>query len=38
MRNARSGHILTISSIGGHRGAAEFGVYSSIKFAVEGLS
>jgi NAD(P)-dependent dehydrogenase (short-subunit alcohol dehydrogenase family) len=38
MRNARSGRILNISSIGGYRGAAGFGVYSSTKFAVEGLS
>jgi NAD(P)-dependent dehydrogenase (short-subunit alcohol dehydrogenase family) len=38
MRKARSGRILNISSIGGYRGAAGFGVYSSSKFAVEGLS
>lgn len=38
MRAARAGHILNISSIGGYRGAAGFGVYSSTKFAVEGLS
>ena len=38
MRKARSGCILNISSIGGYRGAAGFGVYSSTKFAVEGLS
>ena len=38
MRAARSGRILNISSIGGYRGAAGFGVYSSTKFAVEGLS
>jgi NAD(P)-dependent dehydrogenase (short-subunit alcohol dehydrogenase family) len=38
MRKARSGRILNISSIGGYRGAAGFGVYSSTKFAVEGLS
>lgn len=38
MRQARSGRILNISSIGGYRGAAGFGVYSSTKFAVEGLS
>lgn len=38
MRNARSGRVLNISSIGGYRGAAGFGVYSSTKFAVEGLS
>lgn len=38
MRRQRSGRILNISSIGGYRGAAGFGVYSSTKFAVEGLS
>ncbi|KVK74437.1 short-chain dehydrogenase [Burkholderia ubonensis] len=38
MRAQRAGHILNISSIGGYRGAAGFGVYSSTKFAVEGLS
>jgi NAD(P)-dependent dehydrogenase (short-subunit alcohol dehydrogenase family) len=38
MRQTRSGRILNISSIGGYRGAAGFGVYSSTKFAVEGLS
>ncbi|WP_428680408.1 SDR family NAD(P)-dependent oxidoreductase [Sphingopyxis sp.] len=38
MRSARSGRILNFSSIGGYRGAAGFGVYSSTKFAVEGLS
>jgi NAD(P)-dependent dehydrogenase (short-subunit alcohol dehydrogenase family) len=38
MREARSGRVLNISSIGGYRGAAGFGVYSSTKFAVEGLS
>src|SRR5215469_13291330 len=38
MRTARSGRILNISSIGGYRGAAGFGIYSSTKFAVEGLS
>jgi NAD(P)-dependent dehydrogenase (short-subunit alcohol dehydrogenase family) len=38
MRKARSGRILNISSIGGYRGTAGFGVYSSTKFAVEGLS
>ena len=38
MRKARSGRIINISSIGGYRGAAGFGVYSSTKFAVEGLS
>lgn len=38
MRRARNGRILNISSIGGYRGAAGFGIYSSTKFAVEGLS
>jgi NAD(P)-dependent dehydrogenase (short-subunit alcohol dehydrogenase family) len=38
MRGSRSGRILNISSIGGYRGSAGFGVYSSTKFAVEGLS
>jgi NAD(P)-dependent dehydrogenase (short-subunit alcohol dehydrogenase family) len=38
MRSQRSGHILNISSIGGYRAGAGFGVYSSTKFAVEGLS
>lgn len=38
MRRARSGRVLNISSIGGYRADAGFGVYSSTKFAVEGLS
>jgi len=38
MRKGRSGRIFNISSIGGYRGAAGFGIYSSTKFAVEGLS
>lgn len=38
MRRQHSGHILNFSSIGGYRAAAGFGVYSSTKFAVEGLS
>lgn len=38
MRAARSGRILNISSIGGYRAGPGFGVYSSTKFAVEGLS
>lgn len=38
MRRARSGRILNISSIGGYRSGAGFGVYCSTKFAVEGLS
>jgi len=38
MRRQRSGHVVNISSLGGYRAAAGFGVYSSTKFAVEGLS
>jgi NAD(P)-dependent dehydrogenase (short-subunit alcohol dehydrogenase family) len=38
MRAQRSGRILNISSIGGYRAGAGFGVYCSTKFAVEGLS
>ncbi len=38
MRAQRSGRILNISSIGGYRSGPGFGVYSSTKFAVEGLS
>ncbi|MBC3940068.1 SDR family NAD(P)-dependent oxidoreductase [Sphingomonas albertensis] len=38
MRAVRSGRILNISSIGGYRGAAGFGIYSATKFAVEGVS
>jgi len=38
MRRRRSGHVINISSLGGYRSAAGFGVYSSTKFAVEGLS
>lgn len=38
MRQQRSGRILNISSIGGYRAAAGFGIYSSTKFAVEGIS
>lgn len=38
MRAQRSGRILNMSSIGGYRRAAGFGIYSSTKFAVEGLS
>src|SRR5262245_56046828 len=32
------GHIVNISSVAGYSGYAGFGVYSSTKFAVEGLS
>lgn len=38
MRQRGAGRILNISSIGGYRSAAGFGVYCSTKFAVEGLS
>ncbi|MDX2166174.1 MAG: oxidoreductase [Deltaproteobacteria bacterium] len=38
MRRQRAGHVVNISSLGGYRAAAGFGVYSSTKFAVEGLS
>jgi NAD(P)-dependent dehydrogenase (short-subunit alcohol dehydrogenase family) len=38
MRKARSGRILNMSSIGGYRGSAGFGVYGATKFAVEALS
>ncbi len=38
LRRQRSGHVINISSIGGYRGSAGFGVYASTKFAVEGIS
>jgi NAD(P)-dependent dehydrogenase (short-subunit alcohol dehydrogenase family) len=38
LRAHRSGHVINISSIGGYRAAAGFGVYSSTKFAVEGIT
>lgn len=38
MRAQRSGRIFNISSIGGYRGGAGFGVYCATKFAVEGLT
>lgn len=38
MRMQRSGHVINMSSIGGYRAAAGFGVYSSTKFAVEGIT
>ena len=38
LRQQRSGHILNLSSVGGYRSGAGFGVYCSTKFAVEGLS
>lgn len=38
MRRQRSGRILNLSSVGGLRSGAGFGVYCSTKFAVEGLT
>ncbi|TDV03064.1 oxidoreductase [Paraburkholderia caballeronis] len=38
MRARRSGHVINVSSIGGFRASAGFGVYCSTKFAVEGLT
>ena len=38
MRKRRRGHIVNISSVAGYAAATGFGVYSSTKFAVEGLS
>ncbi|RKP53579.1 oxidoreductase [Pararobbsia silviterrae] len=38
MRAHRSGHVINISSVGGYRAGPGFGVYSSTKFAVEGLT
>ena len=38
MRPRRSGHVINISSLGGYRSGAGFGVYCSTKFAVEGLT
>lgn len=38
MRAARSGHVINLSSVGGYKSGAGFGVYCSTKFAVEGLS
>jgi NADP-dependent 3-hydroxy acid dehydrogenase YdfG len=38
MRQRRSGHIINISSVAGYSAYAGFGVYSSTKFAVEGLT
>ncbi|WNC95052.1 oxidoreductase [Paraburkholderia sp. FT54] len=38
MRARRAGHVINFSAIAGYRSVAGFGVYSSTKFAVEGLS
>jgi len=38
MRARRSGHVINLSSVGGYRSGAGFGVYCSTKFAVEGLT
>jgi NAD(P)-dependent dehydrogenase (short-subunit alcohol dehydrogenase family) len=38
MRKQRSGHVINLSSIGGYRSPAGWGIYCSTKFAVEGLS
>ncbi len=38
MRERRSGHVLNLSSLGGHQSGPGFGVYCSTKFAVEGLN
>ena len=38
MRQRRSGHVINLSSIAGYSAYEGFGVYSSTKFAVEGLS
>ncbi|MET0314730.1 MAG: oxidoreductase [Hansschlegelia sp.] len=38
MRAQRSGHVINISSVGGYRASAGWGVYCSTKFAVEGIS
>lgn len=38
MRAARSGHVINLSSVGGYKSGAGFGVYCSTKFAVEGLT
>ena len=37
-RKQKSGHIINMSSIGGLRAGAGWGIYSSTKFAVEGIT
>jgi NAD(P)-dependent dehydrogenase (short-subunit alcohol dehydrogenase family) len=38
MRRQRSGHVINISSVGGYKAYAGWGVYGATKFAVEGLT
>ncbi|HEY9697545.1 MAG TPA: oxidoreductase [Trichocoleus sp.] len=38
MRQHHSGHIINISSIGGYQSSPGWGIYSSTKFAVEGIT
>jgi len=38
MRNQASGHIINMSSLGGHQASPGWGVYGSTKFAVEGIT
>lgn len=38
MRQRRTGHVINFSSLGGYAASAGFGIYSSTKFAVEGIS
>jgi NAD(P)-dependent dehydrogenase (short-subunit alcohol dehydrogenase family) len=38
MRQRRRGHIINLSSIGGYRSTPGWGIYSSTKFAVEGIT
>jgi NAD(P)-dependent dehydrogenase (short-subunit alcohol dehydrogenase family) len=38
LRRQRSGHVISISSVGGFAGSAGWGVYGGTKFAVEGIS
>ncbi|WP_321332135.1 oxidoreductase [uncultured Bacteroides sp.] len=38
MRKQRSGHIINISSVGGLTGSIGWGLYSSTKFAIEGIT
>ncbi|WP_396926050.1 oxidoreductase [Mycolicibacterium sp.] len=38
LRAQRSGHIINLSSVGGFRSSAGWGIYCSTKFALEGIS